>query len=66
MSTGTRFPISFYESTAGTIAVGAWPVAVKFQNPADALLTGVAGFTTTYEGTKMPDGTIQMTVARTT
>jgi hypothetical protein len=66
MSTGTRFAISFYESTAGTIAIGAWPVAVKFQNPADALLTGVAGYTTTYEGTKMPDGTIQMTVARTT
>lgn len=64
IASGTRFTISFYESTAGTIAIGAWPAAVKFENPADALLMGVAGFTTTYEAIKLPDSTIQMSVTR--
>lgn len=65
MTSGRRFAISFVHTTAGNTNLDSWPVAVKFADPADALLSGYAGAVDTYEGVKLPNGNIQMTVVRT-
>lgn len=64
MASGRRFTVSFVHTTAGHLNVGAWPVACKFDNPADQLLSGAVGAVDTFEGVKLPSGDIQMSVRR--
>lgn len=64
MGSGRRFTVSFVHTTAGHLNVGAWPVACKFADPADQLLSGAVGAVDTFEGVKLPNGNIQMSVRR--
>ncbi len=65
LSTGGKFIIIFkHNGGAAQIEEGAWSSDIKFENPEDALLSGMTGWTDMFEGIVQADGTALMSVRR--